>query len=496
FNTQKDLAETFGAEERALERIEEMADEGAIKGVLGRLEELVKFSDENRKAVVAASGGWLKSLVVEDLEVAIKCVESLKRAKLGRAKIVPLDLEPSGLDVDYDDITGVVGPLTDVIKADKRVRPAVEFVFGDTLLANTQRAAFTAASRGLRCVVASGDLYEPGGALESGYYRAPFDVASLVPRGTALEGLEKTVKSLEQIVQRQRGDVDRLELELGRLREERVSTSKTRESLASEVGNQQKMLERTRNALHQTKKRVESLEGMMKRETSSLDEMASKQGEMKRRLSSLENERARLKFETRQATIMELERERGGAAREAESLTREKLEVDSRLESSKSTLETLKPGVENVRIETRNLEADVRHGEAYVLEAEKVLTDARARLKELEKQKTVLEGKLGGVNEERKKYEVKLQEMEKVLRSFLEKMDPINSKISDLKGGLREIDTQLVIMNGQLRDLGYDAPLAGSVEKTQEALDWKRVLEDEVKEIGLINQLAMEQYDG
>ncbi|TMI49478.1 hypothetical protein E6H22_03370, partial [Candidatus Bathyarchaeota archaeon] len=85
FNTQKNLADTLQAEERALRKIEEMADEGAISGVLGRLQDLVKFSDEHSKAIEAASAGWMRALVVRDLEVAIKCVESLKRTKLGRA---------------------------------------------------------------------------------------------------------------------------------------------------------------------------------------------------------------------------------------------------------------------------------------------------------------------------------------------------------------------------------------------------------------------------
>jgi len=496
FNTQKNLAETFGAEERAIERIEEMAKEGAIKGVVGRLEDLVKYSDENRKAVVAASAGWLKSLVVRDLEVAIKCVESLKRAKLGRAKIVPLDLEPPSFETDFDDIPGIVGPLSDVVKADKHLGAAIEFVFGDTLLATTQRAAFTAASRGLRCVVISGDLYEPGGALESGYYRAPFDVTNLVPRGSALEGLEKTVRSLEQIVQKQRGDVDRLEVELGRLREDRVASSKTREALGGEVENERRMLERTRTALHQTKHRMESLESMMKRETSTLEEMANKQGEMKRRLSALENERARLRFESKQATIIDLDRERGQLAREVEGLAREKLEAEGHLEMSKSTLETLRPGLDNVRIEMRNLEADVRREEARVAEAEVVMVSSRDQLKTLEKTKELLEERLGSVNEERRQYETRLQDMEKALRVFLERMDPINARVADLKASLREAETQLAMLSAQLRDLGFDRPVQGAVEKMEEALEWKRVLMEEVNEIGLVNQLALEQYDG
>src|SRR5437773_7939897 len=211
FNTQRNIADTLQAEEKALQKLEEMAEEGALKGVLGRLQELIKYGDEYSKAVEAASAGWMRALVVRDLEVAIKCVESLKRTKLGRAKIIPLeDLELPPENEEFDEAPGIVGPVSSVIKVEKRIAPAVEFVFGDTMLATNQRAAFLTAARGQRCVVTSGDLYEPGGGLESGYYRAPFDASTLIPRSNVREGLERTVKSLESIVQRSRSELDRL----------------------------------------------------------------------------------------------------------------------------------------------------------------------------------------------------------------------------------------------------------------------------------------------
>src|SRR5207245_10700682 len=91
FNTQRNIADTLQTEEKALQKLEEMAEEGALNGVLGRLQELIKYGDEYSKAVEAASVGWMRARVVRDLGVAIKCVESLKRTKLGRAKIIPLD---------------------------------------------------------------------------------------------------------------------------------------------------------------------------------------------------------------------------------------------------------------------------------------------------------------------------------------------------------------------------------------------------------------------
>src|SRR5207302_2145138 len=225
--------------------------------------------------------------VVKDLGVAIKCAESLKRTRLGRAKIIPLDdLEvPPGND-EYEQTPGIVGPLSSVIKSERGLASAVEFVFGDTMLATNQRAAFLSAAKGLRCVVTSGDLYEPGGGLESGYYRAPFDASTLIPRSNVLEGLERTVKSLESIVQRSRSELDRLESEIVKLREDRVSTSKTREALTRDVEMAQRSLERTRLSLQQTKKRIDSLQNSMQREQELLEEIAQKQGDGTRTRSS------------------------------------------------------------------------------------------------------------------------------------------------------------------------------------------------------------------
>src|SRR3989442_14824856 len=67
FNTQKSLADNMGAEDKAIEKIEEMADEGALKGVYGRLEALVKFPEEYRKPIQAARAVWSKLLVAQNL---------------------------------------------------------------------------------------------------------------------------------------------------------------------------------------------------------------------------------------------------------------------------------------------------------------------------------------------------------------------------------------------------------------------------------------------
>ncbi len=496
FNTQRNIADALQAEEKALQKLEEMAEEGALKGVLGRLQELIKYSDEYSKAIEAASVGWMRALVVRDLGVAIKCVESLKRTKLGRAKIIPLDdLEVPPMNDEYEQTPGIVGPLSSVIKSEKGLASAVEFVFGDTMLATNQRAAFLSAAKGLRCVVTSGDLYEPGGGLESGYYRAPFDASTLIPRSNVLEGLERTVKSLESIVQRSRTELDRLESEIVQLREDRVSTGKTREALTRDVEMAQRSLERTRLSLQQTKKRIDSLQNSMQREQELLEEIAQKQGEIKRRLSVREEELAKLKVEQRRTAIMGMERERDQAVAEAEALLREKLALDSKVASTQSTLDTLKPGYDQVRIQLRALETEIRREESRVEAANKKSEELQKEMSKLNEEKSRLVDSLASVGQARRKYEDKFSEIEKSLSQLIDRMDPLNSNVSELKANLRELETQLAMLTAQLRNLGFDKPLETTPEAIEDATKIKAGLEKELVEIGLVNQLAVQHYE-
>ena len=90
FATQRDLAATIAAEEKALRGVEEMGNVGAINGIHGRLRNLVKIDKSFKKAIDAAATGWLDALVVKDIDIAFTCTETLRRMKLGRIKIIPL----------------------------------------------------------------------------------------------------------------------------------------------------------------------------------------------------------------------------------------------------------------------------------------------------------------------------------------------------------------------------------------------------------------------
>ncbi len=116
FATQRDLAATIAAEEKALRSIEEMGNVGAITGIQGRLRNLIKIDKNYKKAIEAAATGWLDALVVADIDSAFTCTETLRRMKLGRIKIIPLQGAINLKNKETPSRDGVVGALSSFMK--------------------------------------------------------------------------------------------------------------------------------------------------------------------------------------------------------------------------------------------------------------------------------------------------------------------------------------------------------------------------------------------
>src|SRR5438445_241293 len=233
----------------------------------------------------------------------------------------------------------------------------------------------------------------------------------------------------------------------------------------------------------------------MQREQELLEEIAQKQGEIKRRLSMREEELSKLKIEQRRTAIMAIERERDQAVAEAEALLREKLALDSKVASTQSTLDTLKPGYDQVRIQLRALETEIRREESRVEAAHKKSEELQQEMSKLTEEKARLVDALASVGQERRKYEDRFSEIEKSLSQLIDRMDPLNSNVSELKASLRELETQLTMLTAQLRNLGFDKPLETTPGAIEAATKLMAALERELSEIGLVNQLAVKDYE-
>src|SRR5208282_5125254 len=219
-DAQKKIAETLASEDKAIHILEEMAKAGVIPNVYGRLRQLVKIREEYSKAAEAAAAGWLNALVVKDVGTAVACIEILKKNRIGRVKLIPLEgLSTSELPHMPNDVQGLVGPLTDHMTFDEQFRPAINHVFGDTTIALT----------------------------------------SFFLSGKAVDQLRNTLISLEGLTRKAKEDVEKIERELQELTKITIQTENFVQSTGKEIANSQTHLQRTHKILDDTELRIQQL---------------------------------------------------------------------------------------------------------------------------------------------------------------------------------------------------------------------------------------------
>lgn len=145
------------------------------KGVHGVVGNLIKVPKAYEIAIEVAGGFRLQNIVVENSLLATECINYLKKNKIGRATFLPLNrIKPKKLKSEQKSLLkkpGVVGLITDLIKYDRKYAPAIEHVFGDTIIVENLSVARDIGIGRIRMVTLDGDLVERSGAMIGGYYQ-------------------------------------------------------------------------------------------------------------------------------------------------------------------------------------------------------------------------------------------------------------------------------------------------------------------------------------
>ena len=494
--TQKTVAEALASDESALELIEGMGRSGAIGGIYGRLCDFIRFKEENRKAIEAASTGWMKSIVVKNIEIAIQCIESLKRTKLGRVKLIPLESLHDVKKIESPThIEGVIGPIGSLIEPLGPFDRAINFVFGDTILAATQRSAFLVSLEGQRAVSLAGDLYEPGGGMEIGYYREPLDARKLVPKQSTLEDVASAVKSLESLLQRSKIDLERLRAEILTLTDSRAASKNLIEAMERENETIRQDLERTARAIDNSEKRIASLNEEIEEENRILKSCAAAKQDLQDRLDPLVSEKSSFGLKAKSDKLVELEKKHAMVYDELNTLVQEKLELDARISALESTITTFTQSLDQTKSQVTSIEKQICDIQSRIQVADQTLSSEQENIKQLEKQRQEIVSHLTSARAKRSEFERALKSLESELMKTINELEPLNRDVVDLSSTIREKEMRASLLWSEIKQLGYSELVEVGPHALPSLEDSLDTLKRELARIGAVNELAVSQYE-
>ena len=495
FATQMELAEKVAPEENARRNIEELADLGAIKGIHGRLKNLIKIESGYRRAVEATAAGWLEAMVVQNYDAAFMCAETLKRMKLGRIKIIPIEEMAAINSINTPMIRGVDGIASQFVKCNKKFEPAVNFVFGDTFVTKDDKTAFAASRGGHRTVTVNGDLYEAQGGLESGYYRAPVDYSSIIPSKSAVKSLSEAVDALQNHLTKRGSDIQNYKEEIDITKGELVRLLETIATLDGEIGRLRENVKHTRQNIKRIENRVSKINENREEEKTQLGVLRSQRDSLKKEIDNLREELTELRVKMDPARIQEMELQREQLGNDLIGSRK----IVGNTETNLATLESkfgnvLKISADNIRIQLRKLKAQIITVENEIEEACKEKEVLENELLELEKSKEELSRTVLNAKEESKKFTVQIDDIDKKLHQLDSVYERSDRLYNELQFNLQTYEMQQTQYSQRLQELDYDEPLPISQEQIETAETSLKQLRLELNRLGAVNQLSLDHY--
>ncbi len=292
---QEELSKLQGQQTRMRESIAGGAAINAILGmkkktIHGLVSDLGHVKKQYSLALETAAGGRIKSIVVDNDQVAAECINHLKKNRLGVATFLPLNkLRAPIIDSQVRNIkgNGVHGLAVDLLTYDSKYAKVFQYVFASTLVVDDIETARRIGVGKVRMVTLTGDLVETSGAMQGGHRHktqgAGFQEKEL---STNIEKLQAEIADLQAVISRVTQEKSDNEEAIHRLREHKAT-------LEGEIIKLEK-------SLHLDSADIGASNEEKKRLTSELKDLDEKYDEIVAKVSSENKKLAMLKIEKQQ----------------------------------------------------------------------------------------------------------------------------------------------------------------------------------------------------
>ena len=477
--------------------VKEVLNSG-ISGIDGVLISLIKFDDKLAKAIEAAVSGNLQDIIVEDKEVAKKCIAFLTERKLGRASFLALDTIKVSRREFKGNIAGVLGLAADLVSAEDKYKKVVDFVFGGLLIVENIDVATDILNKNLfagNIVTVNGELVSSRGRITGG---------------------ENQKSSINQIFERKK-EIKILEEKVTNLKSKIVEESKRREDLSIKLENYENEIDKIDSLEDSIRKKME----LLKKDFENLSEKSERISKELRNIKfNIDDaEKYKTSYQDRinssVSNIEEIEKHINSLRKdlEADELTLKetlanidelnKQFSDTRIIflNNKNSIEQYERDIISKENENSDLKEEKEKNSNVVMELSQNIEELEKNEEQLQKE---IEEHIKIYNSENRDIEVlnerenNLSNEERELSKDKSKLETdllhSNDRLEKITEVIEKIKTDIENINEKLTELTDITAKAVEVEKLKSSKDYLRSLENKINNFGDVNLLAINEF--
>ena len=477
--------------------VKEVLNSG-ISGIDGVLISLIKFDDKLAKAIEAAVSGNLQDIIVEDKEVAKKCIAFLTERKLGRASFLALDTIKVSRREFKGNVAGVLGLAADLVSAEDKYKKVVDFVFSGLLIVENIDVATDILNKNLfagNIVTVNGELVSSRGRITGG---------------------ENQKSSINQIFERKK-EIKVLEEKVSNLKSKIVEESKRREDLSIKLENYENEIDKIDSLEDSIRKKME----LLKKDFENLSEKSERISKELRNIKfNIDDaEKYKTSYQDRinssVSNIEEIEKHINSLRKdlEADELTLKetlanidelnKQFSDTRIIflNNKNSIEQYERDIISKENENLDLKEEKEKNSNVVMELSQNIEELEKNEEQLQKE---IEEHIKIYNSENRDIEVlnerenNLSNEERELSKDKSKLETdllhSNDRLEKITEVIEKIKTDIENINEKLTELTDVTAKAVEVEKLKSSKDYLRSLENKINNFGDVNLLAINEF--
>ncbi len=456
----------------------------ATGGIYGTVSELCRVSDAKyRKAIYSAAGNRMENIVVENENIAVKCVNLLKAGRIGRATFLPLN--KININLPNESPAGL-GFAREFLIYDEKFENIITYILRNTIIVENPDDFKPLIGR-YRVVSLDGDIAEKEGSISGGFIKERLNFNEISDEINALEGkLSAAEEEIERVKERKNISTDDLEkdltsvqVEVEKIKIEKKTLTGYREEKEDEI----KVLEGEIKASEEEGKglllEIERTENDLKVLEKNLEKTEKEiKGEEYKRIENLKNEKKNLEIE-----LAKSQKDADFANTQISDLKID--EILSERKQSENVLKETSERIEKIKLALKKKEEENKE---LALAIQKQEQERKNVEEEIARQNIELEKNLNAKEEIRAQIEKilieegKLEEHKKMLLENIEKMNKETDKLAD--NNMTEED-----LNKFLTDKNNEK------NSKEDIINRINELNEKLKAMGNINLRAINNYD-
>lgn len=460
-----------------------------IEGVYGTVGDLISVKDpEHIRAVEVAGGARLRYVVVENEDVAKRCIDYLREKNLGRMSFIPLNrIRADGNLPPYPRTRGAVDFAINLVEYDKKFERAIRFAFGDTLIVEDFESAKRIGIDSYRMVTLEGELFEKSGVITGGSQRS---------------GGELGRKFYEE-------ERRKLDLEEQELREREQDIIIKLRALRSEIAEKEgvlKVLEKKLSEFEELSKegdkKIQEFDEKIRKAQEYVEILKEEQTKAEEQIRKLRedieySEEKLRNLSLKRQDIINYYRSSG-----IEEKRQEYEKIKRRAEIKREELEKAKILFKDKESEIRSIEEEIRRKQGHIesLKEEKEslereIEELKGRRDELENRVKDIEAQVYQLYKEKDRLEEEIRDLQAQLGRLRFEEDDLRSKTEDLSTNLSRVQQKLADLEQRLSEIGFEGELPEVKEGITKLKETLFRLERELQHLGNVNLRADEDYE-